>query len=192
MRLGNICRDLRTRSPASPAPSARYGAPPAATTSSNTRRCSRASSSSATWSRSLRRHQCGQGHRQQHHRPQDRLDPLSWIPSTTPPRRRQYQMQQQPTAPGAPHQRHPACLHRGRYYESVLQLIWNSGSKRDVIMTGGFDAHLFSTLVGSAPPRPAEDAQGGGRSSPRWSFYKCNFGSLTSRRPLPAGTRRAG
>lgn len=36
--------------------------------------------------------------------------------------------------------------------KSVLQSIWNSGGKPDVIMTGGFNKQVFSTFTGRADP----------------------------------------
>ena len=60
--------------------------------------------------------------------------------------------------------------------KSVLQAIWNSGGKPDVIMTGGFNKQVFSTFVGRATPTEDTKAK---KIVASVDFYESDFGKLS-------------
>ena len=60
--------------------------------------------------------------------------------------------------------------------KTVLQAIWNSGGKPDVIMTGGFNKQVFSTFVGRATPTEDTKAK---KIVASVDFYESDFGKLS-------------
>ena len=67
--------------------------------------------------------------------------------------------------------------------KTVLQAIWNSGGKPDVIMTGGFNKQVFSTFTGRATPTEDTKAK---KIVASVDFYEFDFGKLIGdAEPLP-------
>jgi hypothetical protein len=60
--------------------------------------------------------------------------------------------------------------------KTVLQAIWNSGGKPDVIMTGGFNKQVFSTFTGRATPTEDTKAK---KIVASVDFYESDFGKLS-------------
>jgi hypothetical protein len=60
--------------------------------------------------------------------------------------------------------------------KTVLQSIWNSGGKPDVIMTGGFNKQVFSTFTGRATPTEDTKAK---KIVASVDFYESDFGKLS-------------
>jgi hypothetical protein len=60
--------------------------------------------------------------------------------------------------------------------KTVLQSIWNSGGKPDVIMTGGFNKQTFSTFTGRATPTEDTKAK---KIVASVDFYESDFGKLS-------------
>src|SRR6202023_922882 len=59
--------------------------------------------------------------------------------------------------------------------KSVLQSVWNSGGKPDVIMTGGFNKQVFSTFTGRATPTEDTKAK---KIVAAVDAYESDFGTL--------------
>jgi hypothetical protein len=59
--------------------------------------------------------------------------------------------------------------------KTVLQAIWTSGGKPDVIMTGGFNKQTFSTFTGRATPTEDTKAK---KIVATVDFYESDFGKL--------------
>jgi hypothetical protein len=59
--------------------------------------------------------------------------------------------------------------------KSVLQAIWNSGGKRDIIMVGGFNKQVFSTFTGRATPTEDTKAK---KIVAAVDAYESDFGRL--------------
>ena len=72
----------------------------------------------------------------------------------------------------------------------MLQSIWNSGGKPDIIMLGGFNKQVFSTFTGRATPTEDTKAK---KIVASVDVYESDFGKLKRRaQPVPARARRAG
>jgi hypothetical protein len=59
--------------------------------------------------------------------------------------------------------------------KTVLQSVWNSGGKPDVIMTGGFNKQVFSTFTGRATPTEDTKAK---KIVAAVDAYESDFGTL--------------
>jgi hypothetical protein len=59
--------------------------------------------------------------------------------------------------------------------KTVLQSIWNSGGKPDVIMTGGFNKQVFSTFTGRATPTEDTKAK---KIVAAVDAYESDFGTI--------------
>jgi hypothetical protein len=60
--------------------------------------------------------------------------------------------------------------------KTVLQAIWNSGGRPDMIMVGGFNKQVFSTFTGRATPTEDTKAK---KIVAAVDFYESDFGKLT-------------